>query len=209
MSKKSIKGYLDEVISETLKSTLHRKALQEKEKQASSKAPSSPPSDSSDEQGDVNDIFSGSDSSGDEGQQDNGSDDTQSKTGEDQSEKLADGDIKTEDVIDRLNAIRAGRSFNDGAIFNALDEYVSNLSTAEKTALLAFADGIAQIVTGEIPGEAATEPKDNPADVKMAKGDKLQQKHVDPNVIKVSNPKTKTSGAEDTSGPVPISPKGK
>lgn len=134
-----------------------------------------------------------------------------SKTIEDEKEKLKKGDITTDDVIDKLNSIRSGKSFRDEVIKSKLSEYVESLSKAEKTALFAFLKGIAQLVTGEIESASATDPSDAPAGVKMKKTDSLHKKTVKPNVIKAPafslKKEKKKPGSEDTSGPVPISPK--
>jgi hypothetical protein len=209
----SLGAFLDGVIQETVKSALYQKALQEKEKQAkASAAPTQGGADNSGSTGgDDTDLFGVGDSGGDEGAEGVGDDATTSKTMDDETEKLKQGDVEPKDVIDKLNAIRSGKSFKDDNVSAAMDEYVGSLSKAEKTALLAFLKGIAQIVTGEVPGQQAVEPEDDPAQVSMKKGpEKQKTKHIEPNVIKAAMPKTKAkTGTEDTSGPVPITPKKK
>lgn len=128
--------------------------------------------------------------------------------GEDEAEKLKKGDITADDVVQKLNAIRSGKSFKDNAISAAMQEYVESLSKAEKTALLAYLKGIAQIVTGEVPGNDASQPDSPPADVNMQKGaGPSRSKHIEPNVIKAVPPKASPKSTEDTRGPVPITPK--
>ena len=184
----SLSEYLDSVIEESFKSALHQKALQEKEKQDA-----------------TSDLFGGDgDDEGKSGEQ------ASSKTIDDESEKLKKENIEPDDIIDKLNAIRSGKSFKEENIAVAMDEYVGSLSKAEKTALLAFLKGIAQIVTGEVTPASAVDPHTPPAEVEMQKGHKQQTKHIKPNVIKASPPKPKSKpGAEDTSAPVPITPKKK
>lgn len=205
----SLGTFLDTVISESVKSGLHQKALQEKEKQAAASGSSQGSQDNSGSgDGDDIDLFS-------DDENENGSGDTDqassSKTMDDETEKLKQGDVETKDIVDKLNSIRSGKSFKDETVSSAMDQYVGSLSKAERTALLAFLKGIAQIVTGEVSGGEATEPDSNPADVQMKKGPEASKtKHIQPNVIKATAPKEKVKGgAEDTSGPVPITPKKK
>lgn len=189
--------------NEGVKSTLYHNGIEEKERQASAES-------SLDEEDD--DLFGGADG-GDEAPTDEKPAEkdqetpTVSKTIDDEKEKLAKGEISSEDVVDKLNTIRSGKSFKDSAISGRLKEYVDSLSKAEKVALLAFLKGIAQIVTGEFEADQAVDPGDDPADVSMQKGKKKQTKTVKPNVIKAPE-KEKKNGppAEDTSAPAPIKP---
>ena len=186
---KSLTKTIDTIIKESIKSQLYKNAVDEKERQQ----------DLLGEEDD--DLFD----------DDSKKDDASSKTQDDEKEKLKKGEITADDVVSKLNAIRSGRSFKDEAIAAKLDEYVNSLSKPEKTALFAFLKGLAQVVTGEIEPEAATDPSDAPAKVKMQKGDVEQKKSVKPNVIKVPAKKEteKKASKEDTTGPVPIVPKKK
>jgi len=139
---------------------------------------------------------------------------TSSKTLDDEMNKLSSGEVTTEDVIERLNSIRAGRSFRDEAIASKLEEYVESLSKAEKIALLAYLKGLSQIVTGEIDPDDAMDPGDEPATIAMKKKEKEQAAKkltVKPTIVKKpmkdEEEKKKKPPAEDTSGPVPIKPK--
>lgn len=203
----SLGTFLDGVIKETVKSALAQKALQEKEKQAQASGGTQGGTDNSGGGGGGDtDLFGTGDSGGgDEG----GEEATSSKTMDDETEKLEQGDIEPRDIVDKLNAIRSGKSFKDDKVKSSMEEYVGSLSKAEKTALLAFLKGIAQIVTGEVPGQQAVDPSADPAGVEMEKGQKQKTKHIEPNVIKAAAPKSKAQGGEDTSGPVPITPKKK
>lgn len=197
-SAKSVKLFLDAVIKEGLKSALHQKALQEKEKQAAAGGSPQGGTDapgSSD--GGSTDLFGGSDTGGDEGEQEQ-----PSKTADADQEKLEGGDITPKDIVEKLNSIRSGKSFKDDSVKGSMEQYIESLSTAERTALLAFLKGIAQIVTGEIPAQQAEEPTKHPADVQMQKGEQHKTKHIKPNVIKGAVPKpTPSGGQEDTSAP--------
>ncbi len=195
---KSVRALLEAVIQEGMKNALHQKALQEKEKQA---ALSGGSGDSGSEDDGISDLFGGGDSGGGEGEEKQP--EQSSKTGDDEQEKLASGDVETKDIVEKLNSIRSGKSFKDESVKGPMDQYITSLSTAEKTALLAFLKGIAQIVTGEISAQQAEDPTKHPADVQMQKGEKKQVKHIQPNVIKGNVPKKQQgSETEDTSAPV-------
>lgn len=202
----TLRSFLSRVIEEGVKSALAQKALTEKEKQDAVAASSGGAGESSG--GGVDDLFGGA--GGDE----SGSDDNENKTSktmDDETEKLKQGDIKPKDIVDKLNAIRSGRSFKDSAVSSSMEEYINSLSKPEKVALFAFLKGISQIVTGEVPARAAEEPSDEPSDVEMKKGSGPEKVvHKKPNVIKGTPPKPKQptpSGGEDTSAPAPITAK--
>lgn len=185
-TKKSLSKAIEEIVKESIKSKLYRNAVEEKNLQA--------PLEEEDEEASSNDQQQSS------------------KTVDSEKEKLKKGEITTKDIVDKLNTIRAGKSFKDSAIEGKMDEYVNSLSHAEKTALLAFLKGLSQIVTGEVSADQATDPSDTPASVEMKKSDSGGEKRtIKPNVIKAPEREKveKTPSAEDTSGPVPISPKKK
>lgn len=128
---------------------------------------------------------------------------------EGEKENLKSGDISADEVIEKLNTIRAGKSFKDQNIKTAMESYVSDLDDAEKTALFAFLKGISQIVGGEVEGKEALEPSDKPANVKMEKKPSSQKVTIKPNVIKKPSagekPKERASKSpEDTTPPAPI-----
>lgn len=175
MNRKTIDSYITNVISESLKATLQKRALQEKEKQeaAVKEEPEAPNAGA-------------------------------------ETEKLKKGEVTVDDVIEKLNSIRSGKSFKDDAISAALSKYFDELDMEEKIALLAFLKGISQIVTGEVSATAAIDPGDKPAGIEMKKTTGPQKVSVKPNVIKAPDiEKSKKPSAEDTSGPVPITPKKK
>lgn len=123
-----------------------------------------------------------------------------------EEEKLERGDITVDDVIEKLNAIRSGKSYKDEEILAKLTEYVDDLKDAEKTALLAFLKALAQIVTGEIATRDVVKPSEKPVGVKMEKEPAVKKRTIKPIVIKkpeLEGEKEKTP-AEDTKGPVPI-----
>ena len=164
---KNIDTYLTNLIEQSVKATLQKKALQEKEKQGSVASPTKK-----------------------------------------EKEKLKSGDINADDIIEKLNSIRSGKSFKDEDINKSLLSYIDGLEKPEKVALLAFLKGISQIVTGEIEAKQAVDPSDNPAGVEMKKVSGSQKVSIKPNVIKAPDvEKSKKTSSEDTSGPVPIQPK--
>lgn len=187
-----LRAYITDVVNEGIKSALAQRALTEKEKQSAM----SPQRDASD------DLFGSDDSADDQSKS--------SKTMDDESEKLKQGDIKSKDIVEKLNSIRSGRSFKDSAVSSSMEEYIDSLSKAERVALMAFLKGIAQIVTGEIPAKNASEPSDEPADVQMDRTNAKSVVHKKPNVIKGSpagQERNKKPSSEDTTSPAPIVPK--
>jgi len=201
-SGKSLSKVIDEIVKESLKASLHQNAVEEKSKQQ--KMLGEEDDDLFDDAGDEKDS---SDAVKDK--EETPDENSSSKTMDSEKDKLMRGDIKSKDIVDKLNTIRSGKSFKDSSVSGKLEEYVDSLSKPEKVALLAFLKGLAQIVTGEVEAEAAQDPSENPADVKMVKGNEPQKKTIKPNVIKApAKEKTeKKPGSEDTSGPVPITPK--
>jgi hypothetical protein len=112
--------------------------------------------------------------------------------------------------VNKLNSIRAGKSFRDEEINKSLDQYVNSLKKAEKVALLAFLTGISQLVTGLVSSDQAEDPAEPPSNVKMKKVDKdeKQVRQVKPVVIKAKIPQKKEKSVEDTSAPItPVAPK--
>lgn len=133
-------------------------------------------------------------------------DDTKSsKTLSADKSSLKSGTIKVDQIIDKLNTIRSGKSFKDENIKASLDQYISSLKTPEKVALFAFLKGISQIVTGEISGEKALEPSDPGPSVKMEKN--KYKKIVKPVIIKKSGDKKIEDTTAPKSVPAPIVPK--
>jgi hypothetical protein len=223
---KTLQSFLGAVFDEGYKSSLAHKALTEKERQlktagnASGKggAPQEEPGED-----DVDSLFGGSDGGGDTGDGGEGAEDAESPMpdmpeeptgGDDDAAKLKAGNISVKDIVEKLNSIRSGKSFKDSAVSKAIDQYVEKLKKPERTALMAFLNGIAQIVTGEVAGNAAEDPGAQPADVEMQKGNEPKTVQKKPNIIKGGEhskaaPKApgQPGGEEDTTPPAPITPK--
>lgn len=180
---KSLRSIIDAVVKEGIKASMYQNALQEKERQSSL----------SEDDGEVKPEKTAS-----------------SKTTDDTTEKLKKGEVSTEDIVDKLNLIRSGKSLKDEQIASKMDEYIQSLTKPERVALLAFLKGLSQVITADIPADNATEPSDAGPNINMEKDKGQQKKSIKPNVIKAPDTKSKsTPSAEDTSGPVPITPKKK
>jgi len=117
------------------------------------------------------------------------------------------GDIKAEDVIEKLNTIRSGKSFKDEEISGKMQKYVTGLEQPERVALLAFLKAIAQIVTGEIESQDVVDPSKPPANIQMKKSSAGKTVTVKPTIVKAEKKGEKKPSSEDTSGPAPIQPK--
>lgn len=187
---KSLSRAIHQIVKESLKASLYQNAQEERKKQKSMLGEEDDESESNDKQ------------------QVSSEPNKSSKTVDDEKEKLKKGEIKTKDIVDKLNTIRSGKSFKDSAVSSKLEEYIESLSKPEKVALLAFLKGLSQIVTGEVDPNQAQDPSDSPSNVKMQKGDERKERSIKPNVIKApAKEKTeKKPSSEDTSGPVPITP---
>ena len=124
--------------------------------------------------------------------------------------KLKSGSITVDDVVEKLNSIRSGKSLKDEEVSSSFKKYFDELKSEEKVALFAFLKGISQIVTGEIDPGSAVDPSDRPARIEMQKKGGPVKRTLKPLVVKAPEAeKSKKSSSEDTSGPVPISPKKK
>jgi len=96
------------------------------------------------------------------------------------------GDISADKVIDKLNTIRAGRSFKDPNIKSSLTDYISSLKPPERVALFAFLKGVSQIMSGEVEGQSATEPADPAPSIQMQKV--RLKREIKPTIVMPSKP---------------------
>lgn len=180
----NISAYINNVIAETLKASLHRKALEEKEKQDATKIK---PEQSQDQEQAPQHVQS-------------------SKAALD--DETMKGKVELEHVIEKLNSIRSGKSLKTEPVAQSFEQYFNDLNDSEKLALFIFLKGIAQIVTGEVQGSSAVEPEDPPANISMKRGPEVQKKHIKPNIIKKPIPAGGAAqNVEDTTAPTPITPK--
>lgn len=135
--------------------------------------------------------------------------DKQNKTADD-SARLKEGNITSDDIVKKLNSIRAGRSFKDDEIKSQLDKYVDDLSVAEKTALFAYLKGIEQIVSGVVQADDAEEPSNPDPSVKMRKSNAAgsHTKVIKPTIIhKQSSSGGSNKSKENTTPPLPVNVK--
>lgn len=84
-------------------------------------------------------------------------------------EKLKSGDIEVADIIDKINALRAGHSLKDKSIAISLEEYFTGLDVAERVALFTYVKALSEILSGIKPGNNAIEPDDKDPAVTMKK----------------------------------------
>jgi len=68
--------------------------------------------------------------------------------------------VTVEDIIERLNIVRSGRSTKDADVKSELEEYISQFDEDEKTALMAFLEGLGQILTSGVDSSDAADPRD-------------------------------------------------
>ena len=68
--------------------------------------------------------------------------------------------ITVEEIIDKLNIVRSGRSTKDSDVRRELEEYVGQFSEEEKQALVAYLEGLGQILTSGVDSEDAVDPQD-------------------------------------------------
>jgi hypothetical protein len=68
--------------------------------------------------------------------------------------------ITVEEIIEKLNIVRSGRSTKDSDVKRELEEYVGQFSEEEKQALVAFLEGLGQILTSGVDSEDAVDPRD-------------------------------------------------
>jgi len=69
-------------------------------------------------------------------------------------------DITPKMIADRLNTIRSGKSLEDEHVSVEMQHYFDDLTSAERTALMSFLTGIAEIVTAGVEGSEADEPSE-------------------------------------------------
>lgn len=124
---------------------------------------------------------------------------------------LADvNNISIENIIAKLNVIRAGKSFKDDKVKAQLTKYINAFSPIEKLAMISFFKGIGQIVTGELPGELAIAPGNMPKPgITFAYAEKKEndQQGADEQKPQVKPATATSSQKEKSPAPLPITPK--
>lgn len=192
--KQNVGRILDNLFETSIKQALYNKGLEEKEKQVSLKpaGKGEPPPQEKQKQSSGDDEDRDFDAMKNDGEQ--SSDDEKMK-----------GNVELDDIVEKLNTIRSGKSFSDSLVQQRFEQYFGGLKDAEKTAMFVFLKGIAGVCTGEVEPQQIVEP--DTADVTIHKGPDQDKKHVKPNVIKTpsdSTIKPKKSGGEDTSAPISV-----
>ena len=81
-------------------------------------------------------------------------------------------------VVDKLNALRGGRSLKDEEVRKSFKQYFDTLTGRERQALLVFLTGIAQILAGTESGSKALDPGDVGLSVSGEVPDKSKKKSV-------------------------------
>ena len=190
--KRTIGDTLDKLINESLSGGLHQARLTEKDKQDSTEL----------------DLDLGGDDDGDVKGDDHGSSEKLSAVAQEQENMKRVPDL--DEIIEKLNIIRAGRSLKDQDVHQEFEQYYEQLDDPEKIALFVYLKGLGSIVTGGEEGEDAVDPGDKgvPVDIEA---DKPKVKSIKPNVIKEPTPpesstKKSSSHEEDTTPPTPIKP---
>tara|TARA_Y100000034_G_scaffold97986_1_gene119860 strand:+ start:664 stop:1413 length:750 start_codon:yes stop_codon:yes gene_type:complete len=103
---------------------------------------------------------------GEEGEEAASREDRTKGKGTPQSKKLqtpTDKQIKkvtVGNVIDKLNALRGGKSLKDPEVKSSFQQYFDSLTQKERESLLVFMTGIAQILAGVATGAEAMDPAD-------------------------------------------------
>jgi len=106
--------------------------------------------------------------------------------------------VTVDDIIEKINTIRSGKSIKDDDVHRELDEYVMQFSEDEKTALAAFLEGLGQILTSGIDSADAADPGDPYSlEIKKTPGANVA------NTSKTPTPAVKAAPAP-AKGPVPI-----
>lgn len=110
----------------------------------------------------------------------------------------AQNPITVDDIIEKLNIVRSGRSTRDGDVKRELEEYIAQFNEDEKMALLAFLEGLGQILTSGVDSDDAADPQDPYAlQIKKSLGASVS------NAAKSPTPNAASAPAP-TPGPVPI-----
>lgn len=106
--------------------------------------------------------------------------------------------ITVDDIIEKLNIVRSGRSTKDADVKRELEEYISQFDEDEKTALVAFLEGLGQILTSGVDSDDAADPRDPYAlQIQKSSGASVAT------AVKAPTPAASPAPAP-TPGPVPI-----
>jgi hypothetical protein len=90
-------------------------------------------------------------------------------------------------MIDKLNAMRGGKSLKDVNVKKSFTQYFDGLTTSERQSLLVFLTGIAQILAGTEKGAEAIDPGDVGLRVKGDVNKTSEKQDTQPKLSNVSN----------------------
>lgn len=91
-------------------------------------------------------------------------------------------------VIDKLNALRGGRSLKDKEVQRSFKQYFDSLTARERQSMLVFLTGIAQILAGTKQGDEAIDPGDVGLRVKGDPGTKDKTEEPSPEAKEKDEP---------------------
>lgn len=119
---------------------------------------------------------------------------------------MNDADAAAEDIKSKINAIRSGKSLNDGPVADQFKQYVADLKVDERKALSAFLDGISKVLTGAV--QATDAPSADDAGVTITSAGSSKVRSIKPNVIKTVKglENSKPADKENTSSPIDKTP---
>jgi hypothetical protein len=124
-----------------------------------------------------------------------------SPSDEEDQQIMDSGEVQLDNIISKINAIRAGRSLKDDDISTSLEEYFNNLSAPEQVALFAYLKGISEVVSGQKPGKIAVEPSDPAPRIRTNRKD--AEPAVKPNVVVTGGRAGRgDSGSSKTTSPI-------
>jgi len=111
-------------------------------------------------------------------------------------------DITPQQIADKIDLIRAGKSLKDKETMAALSQYFQRLNGPERIALYAFVQGLAKVLGGK-SGEEVKIPASKPYDVEMDREKKKESS--DDSKKSADNTKTSTSSKDqENSSPIVV-----
>jgi len=99
---------------------------------------------------------------------------SQEKSGEQSSPDVPE-EITFDDIQDKLNIVRSGKSLDDSKIKDEMKQYLDGMESSERFALFGFLESIGHIVAHEADGKRVKDPDDEPYSVKMQRVTSLEK----------------------------------
>ena len=104
-------------------------------------------------------------------------------------------------ITDKLNAIRSGPSFKDEGVQERIGQYFQSLNSTQRLAMYAFLEGLAEVISAQVPGADARQPDDPEfrVDISHAESedDVEEETDADDNATRVAKPGTKEYATDD------------